>query len=306
MVEDAEYSLPPPTVPFFGRNLECEEIVAKLTSKQHRIGIIYGAQGIGKTTVAIQVGQMLLSKGWHVHYHLCKDQDASLEMSALLPAQAISEISHPTLLILDKMDKYLESDGHDEMSKVFQKLVESANCFIRLLFVTCKRMFCLENIAFSVYLQPLSSTAAVELLEITSRKIPLADLNTTAEVCDNIPPTLTVAKGLIEEGMSETAFINEISSLRIDKAKKLDSSRPYEEENSSLVTLYLNPRHFPCRGDETFSPKEVASLRTKRESFDAGRSRPLYRDTEQTIRNIYERLYPPPKLEEPTDGMFFV
>ncbi len=299
---DVACSLPPLASPFLGRSVECEEIVANLTSHHHRIGIISGDQGIGKTAVAAQVGHMLLSNGWYVHYHLCKDQDASFEISGLLSVQAIKEISHPTLFIFDNMDMYDETDGQDKIRNVFQSSVDSAskNGYVRLLFVTRKGMHFLKNVAFSFNLQPLSSTSAVELLNTASRNIPVGDLNAIAEVCDNIPLTLMVARGLIEDGMSETDIINEISSsdkLRMDKGHKLDDSHSLKEEKISLVTSYTNPL-------------EVSSLRKKLKSFDDGRSMPFYRDTEQAIYNVIERLDVPPELAEfpllPTDGMFCV
>ena len=291
--------------------MECKEIVANFTSKHRRIGMICGAQGIGKTAVAVQVGHMLLSEGWHAHYHLCKDQDASLEISGFLSAQAISEISHFTLFILDNVDIYNETDGQDKMRNVFQSLVESVveNSYVGLLFVTRKGTHFLKNIAFSSTFPPFSSTFAVELLNNASRNIPVCDLNEIVEVCDNVPLQRMDARGLTEDGMSKTD-INAISSsdkLRMDKANKLEDTSSSKGEKSSLVTLYSDSLHLPCHYHERFDSKEVASLRKKLGTIDAGRSMPLYPNTEQTIYNIVESLDRPPGLdffEEPTDGMF--
>ncbi len=315
-VSDVVCSLPPLASPFLGRSVECEEIVANLTSRHRRIGIISGAEGIGKTAVAAQVGHMLLSKGWYVHYHLCKDQDASFEISGLLSVQAINEISHPTLFILDNMDMYDETDGQ---GNAFQYLVDSAteNGYVRLLFVTRKKMHFLENIAFSFNLQPLSSTSAVELLNTASRNIPVGDLNVIAEVCDNIPHTLMVAKGLIEGGMSETDVINAMSSsdkLQMEKSHKIDDSHSWKGEKSLHRISYTQPLHWAYSDhaigeiDSMFAPKEVASLRKKLKSCDEVRSRPFYRDTEEAIYNVIESLHCAPLalefLQEPTNGMF--
>ncbi|KAL9971990.1 hypothetical protein ACROYT_G018221 [Oculina patagonica] len=303
-----ERSLPPPTAPFVGRNSECEEIVANLTSSHSRIVNICGAQGIGKTAVAAQVGHILLSKDWYVHYHLYKDQDASFDFSGLLSAQAINEISHPTLFILDNMDMYNETDGQ---GNVFQSLVDSAtkNGYVRLLFVTREKMHFLENTVLSFKLQPLSSTSAVELLNTTSRYITAVDLNAIAGVCGNIPHTLMVAKGLIEAGMSETDIINEILSsykLRMYKGQELDDSHSSKAEKNLLVTSYSHPPHWPCRDYPIFAPKEEANLRKAHNSFDDGRSMPFYGDTEQAIYNVIERLDAPRELDfllEPTDDL---
>lgn len=318
LAADVECSLPPPTSPFVGRNLECEEIVANLTSTHRRIGIICGVQGIGKTAVAVQVGQMLLSKGWNVHYYLCKDQDANLKISELLSTQAINEISHPTLFVLDNVDVYDKTDGQDKIRNVLQSFVDSAsaNGYAGLLFVARKEMHFLKDIAFLFNLQPLSSTSAVELLNTAPRNVPVGDLNAIAEACDNIPLTLMVARGLIEDGMSEMDIINEISSsdkLRMDKGHKLDDSHSSKGEKSLHVTSYSHPLRWPCSDHEIgkiypmFAPKEVASLRKKLKTVDDGRSMPFYRETEQAIYNMIESLDEPPELDfllEPTDGMF--
>lgn len=296
--------------------MDCEQIVANLTSNHRRIGVISGAQGIGKTTMAVQVGHMLLSKGWNVHYHHCRDQkDASLEISALLEAQAISGISQFTLFILDNLDIYIESDGQDKMSTAFQSLVESANenGFVGLLFVIRKGMHVLENLSFSFNLQPLNSNFAVELLTTTSGNIPVGGLKTIAEACDHIPRTLMIARGLIQDGMSETDIINTMLSsdkFRKDKAHKLEDCHSLKGEESSYSDLL----HLPDRGHmieknyPMFAPKEVASLRKNMGCFDAGRPMHFHPDTDQTIYNLMERLDAPPVLDtldlERTDGMY--
>lgn len=262
--------------------------------------------------MAVQVGHMLHSKGWNVHYHHCRDQDTSLEISALFEAQAISGISHFTLFILDNLDIYIESDGQVKMNTALQSFVESANenGFVGLLFAIRKGMHVLENLSFSFNLQPLNSNFAVELLTTTSGNIPVGGLKTIAEACDHIPRTLMIARGLIQEGMSETDIINTILSsdkFRKDKAHKLEDC--YSSSYSELLHLsdrgQVVGKNFPM-----FAPKEVASLRKKLRSFDAERSINLYPDTYQTMYSLMEGLGAPSVLDvldlERTDGMFLL
>lgn len=291
--------------------MECEQIVANLTSNHRRIGVISGAQGIGKTTVAVQVGHLLHSKGWNVQYHHCRDQDASLEISALLEAQAISGISQFTLFILDNLDINIESDGQDKMSTMFQSFVESANenGFVGLLFVIRKGMYVLENLSFSFNLQPLNSNFAVELLTTTSGNIPVGGLKIIAEACDHIPRTLMIARGLIQDGMSETDIINTI--LSSDKFLK-DKAHKLEDCHSSSYSdrLHLSDRGHVIRINyRMFAPK-VASIRKKPGSFDAGNWEHFLPDTDQTIYSLMEGWdgFASPVLDsldlERTDGMF--
>lgn len=224
--------------------MEIEEIVGNLTSNHRRIGIICGAQGMGKTTLAVQVGHMLLSKGWHVYYHLSNDQDASLKILPRLTAHAISGILRPTLFILDNLDTYNEPDGQDKMYNVLQTLVESVteNGYLGLLFVTrCKHIPFLSKIPFLINLQPLGGNFAVELLNNPYRNIPVGDLKAIAEVCDHSPLALMVARRLIENGVAETDIINEMSSfdkLPMGKVDKLENSHFAKGEESLSVSSY--------------------------------------------------------------------
>ena len=280
-------SLPPPTTPFVGRKLECSEIVENFTLNHRRIGIITGASGVGKSTLAINVGHMLLSKRWQVHYHLYRDHDSSLDTSVLLPqVQASSGISHATLFILD-MDMCISNDRQDKLLNAFHSIAESLNKngYVRLLFVIRHGEHFLENLAFSCNLQPLSSTFAVELLKTTSRKSPFDDLKAIAKVCDCTPQALMLARDLIEDGMSETDIINTITSsgkLRIDTALKLKDGPVLIGGENLFGPSFINMVHFDD-GDliieranplPTFAPKEVSSLKRKLQVYDADNSTP--------------------------------
>lgn len=298
--------------------MECEEIIANFTLNQRRIGIIQGTQGIGKTTVAVEVGHVLLSKGWQVHYHLHRDHDASLDISTLLPqAQAISGVSHPTLFILDT-DMCIANEGQSKLRNAFHSFAQSVNenGYVGVLFVIKDGMHFLENLAFSCNLQPLSSTFAVELLKTTLRKSPVDDLRAIAKICDCIPRALIDARGLIQGGMSETDFINTISSSgKFRTALEVKGGQVVIGDQDLLGTSCSNTLHLaggdPITGRayplHMFAPKEVSSLKRKLQSYGAGESIPsvLYRDRDQAICNLMERWDTPMELDfvkEPVQG----
>lgn len=298
--------------------MECEEIVANFALNDRRIGVIRGIQGIGKTTVAVEVGHVLLSKGWQVNYYLYRDNDAILDISALLPqAQAISGISHPTLFVLD-LDMCIADDRQDKLRNGFHSFAQSVNenGYVGVLFVIKDGMHFLQNLAFSCNLQPLSSTFAVELLKTTLRKSPIGDLKAIARVCDCIPRALMTARGLIQDGMSETDIINTMSSSgKFRIALEVKGGQVVIADQRLLGTSCSNTLHLGG-GDriigktfqmDKFAPKEVSSLKRKLQSYGAGESIPSvrYPDRDQAIYSLVERLDTPIELDflkEPKQG----
>lgn len=298
--------------------MECSEIVENFILNHRRIGIITGAAGIGKTTLAVAVGHKLLSKRWQVHYHLYRDHDSSLDTSVLLPqVQAISRISHATLFILD-MDMCISNDRQDKLLNAFQSFAESLNKngFVRLLFVIRHGKHFLENLAFSCNLQPLSSTFAVELLKTTSTSTStFDDLKAIAKVCDCTPRALMLARGLIEDGMSETDIINTITSsgkLRIDKALKLKDGPVLIGDEIVFVPSFSIMPHLGD-GDliiektnplPTFAPKEVSSLKRKLQVYDADNSTPpIFYSYRGRVRHPLVKILVKHELE-PKKGKF--
>lgn len=70
-VPEFKSSLPKLSDPIVGRDEECNGIIDNLALNHLRVGVISGPLGIGKTSVALEVGHKLLFKGWNVRYHAC-------------------------------------------------------------------------------------------------------------------------------------------------------------------------------------------------------------------------------------------
>ena len=209
-----------------GRDKECEEIIANLASDQFGIGVIYGSLGIGKTSVAVEVGHKLLSKGWTVSYHVCY-QISTLYTSLYqvlnsanhLKNENISETfpaegSNPTLLILDQVENVNEAEESAIISKALRTFVDDELKFscIKLLLVSRKEISFTDDLAFHFKLKPLSEESASQLLQSFSQISSHHDLGLIANGCGCNPLALMIIRALIDEGMTEKDIASNISS----------------------------------------------------------------------------------------------
>ena len=225
-------SLPDLAGSFFGRDVECEEIIGNLTSNQFRLGVIYGVPGIGKTSVAVDVGHKLRSKGWTVNYHNCSNHEASSEISTLLTNLYRAPISanhlkkdngnetltvngsHLTLLIIDQVENLLGADESAIVSEALQTFVDAVlevNS-VKLLLVSRERINLSNDIPFLLKLGPLSNAASVQLMESVFKNTSQHDLGVIAEGCRRNPLALMIVRALINNGMTRTDIISEMSS----------------------------------------------------------------------------------------------
>lgn len=251
-------ALPDLAYPLLGRDVECEEIVDNLVSNEWRVGVIFGPLGIGKTSVAVEVGHKLLSKCWTVHYHACGVQDPSSEIEMLLKSYSqVSEVdsdlisddrnetctvqgTHSTLLILDQLKNILEADEPEIIPKTLQRFVDAAldevHC-LQLLFVSRKAIDLKEDSAFSLKLEPLKSAVAVHLLQSVSQTSSNADLEVIVKGCGCNPLAIMMVRVLIQKGISENDIVNMMSSSD-NFWKKLSHSvvkRHFLKETETLI-----------------------------------------------------------------------
>lgn len=219
--------MPDQTKLFIGREAECEEIIGKLASDHFRVGIIYGPLGIGKTSLAVEVGHQLLAKDWTVNYLACSDLGSSLEQLKVLiksfPAtflkydkrnETFSLKSHHSLLILDQVENLLEADQSAFVPKALHALLdpELETSSVKVLLVSRKEISYTDDLAFPMQLQPLSKLAAVQLLQNTSKISCEDDLGVIAKGCGCNPLALTFVQALINKGMSEKEIVIEMST----------------------------------------------------------------------------------------------
>lgn len=219
--------------PIVGRDEECKEIIDNLASNHWRVGVISGPLGIGKTSVAAEVGQKLLLKGWNVRYHACTNQHPSSELEMLLenhchcPNLESDLICYDrnekcpvqgkcrTLLILDQMENVFNSDEADIIPGVLERFggntLDQVHC-LQLLLVTRKRIDLKMDFVFYLKLEPLKSAVAVQLLQNVSQITSVANLEVIAKGCGYNPLAMMIVRALIQKGISENDIISMLSS----------------------------------------------------------------------------------------------
>lgn len=216
-----------------GRDEECKEIIDNLALNHWRVGVISGPLGIGKTSVAVEVGHELLLKGWNVRYHVCTNQHPCSKLEMLLechchcpnlesdlicyngnekcPVQGKCR----TLLILDQMENVFNADEADTITGVLERFVDNTldqvHC-LQLLLVTRKRIDLKMDFVFNLKLEPLKSAFAVQLLQRVSQITSVANLEVIAKGCGYNPLAMMIVKAVIQKGISENDIISMLSS----------------------------------------------------------------------------------------------
>ncbi|XP_078370078.1 uncharacterized protein LOC144653846 [Oculina patagonica] len=230
-VFQSKSTLPHPACSSIGRDAECEEIIGNLALNQWRVGVISGPLGIGKTSVAVEVGHKLVVKGWTVRYHLCNNRDSSSEIAMLLKnrrqgpnleSDFVSdarnetfEETHHTLLILDQLENCLDAKEPETIPGVLQGFVDAALDDVhglKLLLVSRTAIDLKEDFAFYHKLEPLKSAVAVQLLQSVSKITPIGDLEVIAKGCGYNPLAIAMVQALIQKGISENDIIGMMSS----------------------------------------------------------------------------------------------
>lgn len=229
LLEAPKCSLPALTDILIGRDVECEEVMVNLVLNKLRVGVIYGSFGIGKSSVAIEVGNKLLKKGWTVNYHSCSDLQSFSKISTLLtnlyqvPNQTTllendkeneGSGSHPSLLILDQVENLVEDDESADSSKVFQTFLDATLQVsrLRLLFVSRKQISITDDRVFKVNIGSLSSAAAIQLLQNSCPASLHGDLGVIAKGCGCNPLAIMIVRTLLQNGVPETVIISGMSS----------------------------------------------------------------------------------------------
>ena len=232
-VPEFKSSLPKLSDPIVGREEECKEIIENLALNHWRVGVISGPLGIGKTSVAVEVGHKLLLKGWNVRYHACTHQHPNSELEMLLEnhchcpnlesdlicydrnEKCPGQRKRRTILILDQMENVFNADEADIIPGALKRFVantlDQVHC-LQLLLVTRKRIDLKMDFVFYLKLEPLKSTVAVQLLQSVSQITSVANLEVIAKGCGYNPLAMMIVRALIQKGISENDIITMLSS----------------------------------------------------------------------------------------------
>ena len=271
-VPEFKSSLPELSDPIVGRDGECDEIIDNLALNQCRACVISGPLGIGKTSVAVEVGHKLVLRGWNVRYHACTKQNPSSELGMLLenhchcPNLESDLISGDrnktfpvqetcrTLLVLDQLENVLNADEAEIIPRALQRFVgdthDQAHC-LQLLLVTRRSIDLKVDFAFYLKLEPLKSAVAVQLLQSISQIASIADLEVIAKGCGYNPLAIMIVRALIQKGISE----NDIISMLVS------SDNFWKKLSHNVVSRHLlKKKETLCNGDQSMKPVQNESL----------------------------------------------
>ena len=234
--------------------MECDEIIDHLTSGCTRIVSIWGSPGFGKTSVALSVGNRLLTQErWPVYFVSLRGLQSKVDLTSKLlsflkhsvtdgqPSQRLSlddelcsrfaEISGPLLLILDNADELLERAGAPEVKKQVIHLLEevlSRNKSVKFL-VTTRESFeylnvCLEGHQ-SVRIGPLGVNSSQELVRELLPNASTYDCLRIAQLCGHVPLALKLSCSLIsgEDVLSVSQSLRDIIKAKGNMIELLDN-----------------------------------------------------------------------------------
>ena len=249
-------SLPDLPLKIVGREVELRNISGWIDfSNPHtdRIISIFGPPGFGKSTLAIQIGHIMVCEGVTVHYVDMIDvlSMQSLAEKVLDSADSISEIRnitidslykwakqqhHRILLIFDNCDDTIHREK-DEFQKVMRKLIHSGQNF-RIIMTSRRKIIQHDQKAY--HIQELSTSASCSLLQNTAG----ASINTTAcesitNLTGSVPLALRVVGAILK--LPDPPDLSTIlADLKEELILTLSSDNLSEEEcvNASISLSY--------------------------------------------------------------------
>ena len=220
-------SLPSMVPNFTGRQGECEKIISHVTSESIRLVSIWGSPGFGKTSVAIAVGHALQSQGLPVFWVSLRGLRSKADLvskflSFLRPTkskkkpsgrclpidddlfQLFSELSKPSVFILDNADDLLESSCLRVKEEVIRVLEEILRQDQRVTFVVTTR----ESLEFmdvhfqghqGLRIRPLDEASAQTLVSELLPNVITHECTQVAQICGYVPLAMKLMCSLISE-----------------------------------------------------------------------------------------------------------
>ena len=218
----------PSVVPnFTGRQSECEDIIRHVTSESTRLVSICGSPGFGKTSVAIAVGHAVQSRGIPVYWISLRGLHSKADLTskflsflrqptthAKLPDQRLSiddeicllfsEISKPSVVILDNADDLLETGYPELKEEVIQLFGEILRRNQKVTFVvTARESLDYMDLNFQGHwelrIKPLDEASAQTLVSELLPNAGVADSTQIAHICGQVPLAMRLMCSLVSE-----------------------------------------------------------------------------------------------------------
>ena len=218
----------PSMVPYFtGRQSECEDIIRHVTSESTRLVSICGSPGFGKTSVAIAVGHAVQSRGIPVYWISLRGLHSKADLTSKflsflrqpttqtkLPDQRLSiddeicllfsEISKPSVVILDNADDLLETDRplREEVIRLFEEILrrDQEVTFV----VTARESLDYMDLNFQGHwelrIKALDEASAQTLVSELLPNAGVADSTQIAHICGQVPLAMKLMCSLVPEG----------------------------------------------------------------------------------------------------------
>ena len=205
---------------FIGRDQEISNLTNILES-DIRIVIIVGMPGVGKSTLAIHMANVMRSRGMNIHFvdlyqvfslnsaceKILQRATATFQPRISLTElvlQWAGDLDAKTLLVLDNCDDILhDSASRDEFQYLVKNIFEASTSIKVLL--TAKQLTVFLGRFVSIQLMPLSTGSAVELLQKINPKLKINERHEIAHLVGNMPLALQVIGALLHLPMPPDA-----------------------------------------------------------------------------------------------------
>ena len=203
---------------FIGRDQEISNLTNILES-DIRIVIIVGMPGVGKSTLAIHMANVMSSRGMNIHFvdlyqvfnlnGVCEKilQRTDVTFQARPSTEVLQwagGLDVKTLLVLDNCDDILHDSASRKEFQILVKNIFEASTSIKVV-LTAKELIVFLGKFESIQLMPLSTGSAVELLQKINPKLTINEMHKIADLVGNMPLALQVIGALLHLPMPPDA-----------------------------------------------------------------------------------------------------
>lgn len=216
---------------FFGREEEMFEIMKFIDHAEIRVVTLFGLAGLGKSTVAMNIGHKMLEMGLDVHYikverfaNVIDLEKQLMDVSGTTFAGArlmkwARALDRRTLLILDNVDRHwLEKGLRQQFQTTFVEELMQYSPQLEVLITSQQRIEFCKNFN-SFHLHPLSVENCVLLANQMAPGSILTESKALCELVGNVPMAIEVLTSMLK---SHIYSMNDVIQRLQDMDKKFE------------------------------------------------------------------------------------